>query len=142
MASLNKVFLMGNLTRDPELRYTSSGTAVANFGMAINRRWTSPDGQERDETCFVELTIYGRRAEVICEYLTKGSPLFVEGRLQLDQWEDQNGQKRSRLRVVVENFEFIGRGGGAGGGRGAPGAGGPTDEGGAPPAPEVDDVPF
>jgi len=142
MASLNKVFLMGNLTRDPELRYTSSGTAVANFGMAINRRWTSPDGQERDETCFVELTIYGRRAEVICEYLTKGSPLFVEGRLQLDQWEDQNGQKRSRLRVVVENFEFIGRGGGAGGGRGAPGAGRPPDEGGAPPVPEVDDVPF
>lgn len=108
MANLNKVFLMGNLTRDPELRYTPSGTAVCEFGLAVNRQWTTPDGEKREETCFVDCQMWGRRGEVISEYMRKGRPLFVEGRLQLDQWEGKDGQKRSRMRVVAENFEFIG----------------------------------
>ena len=108
MASLNKVFLMGNLTRDPELRYTPSGTALAESGIAVNRRYTTPDGQTKDDTCYVEVNVWGRRAEVICEYLRKGSPIFIEGRLQYSTWENREGQKQSRLRVVAENFQFIG----------------------------------
>ena len=108
MANLNKVFLMGNLTRDPELRYTPSGTAVCEFGMATNRKWTTPDGEKREDTCFVDIQMWGRRGEVISEYMRKGRPLFVEGRLQLDQWEGKDGQRRSKMRVVAENFEFIG----------------------------------
>ncbi len=108
MPSLNKVFLMGNLTRDPELRYTPNGTAVAEFGLAVNRRWTGSDGEQRDETTFVDVNVWARRAEVITEYLRKGDPIFIEGRLRLDQWEGRDGQKRSRLRVVADNFQFIG----------------------------------
>ena len=114
MPSLNKVFLMGNLTRDPELRYTPNGTAVAEFGMAVNRKWTTPDGEQRDETTFVDVNMWARRGEVISEYFRKGDPIFIEGRLRLDQWEGRDGQKRSRMRVVAENFEFIGAKRGAG----------------------------
>lgn len=108
MASLNKVFLIGNLTRDPELRYTPSGTAVASFGIAINRTWTGQSGEKKEEVCFVDINMFGRRAEVINEYFSKGNPIFIEGRLQFNQWETKDGQKRNTLRVVAENFQFIG----------------------------------
>ncbi len=109
MANLNKVFLMGNLTRDPELRYTPAGLAVASFGIAINRAWTSKTGEQKEDVCYVDINVFGRRAEVVGEYFSKGSPIFVEGRLQFNQWETKDGQKRSTLRVVADNFEFIGR---------------------------------
>ena len=112
MANLNKVFLIGNLTRDPELRYTPSGTAVADFGMAVNRVWKGQDGQKKEEACFLDVQSWARGAEVISEYCRKGSPLFVEGRLQLDSWQGKDGQKRSKLRVVVENFQLLGTPGG------------------------------
>ncbi|MEB2309586.1 MAG: single-stranded DNA-binding protein [Candidatus Brocadiaceae bacterium] len=108
MASLNKVFLMGNLTRDPELRYTPAGLAVASFGIAINRAWTAKTGEQKKEVCYVDINIFGRRAEVVGEYFSKGNPIFIEGHLQLNQWETKDGQKRSTLRVVADNFEFIG----------------------------------
>jgi single-strand DNA-binding protein len=108
MANLNKVFLMGNLTRDPELRYTPGGTAVADFGMAINRTWKSQEGEKREEVCFVDVTAWAKQAELIAQHFRKGRPIFVEGRLQLDSWEGQDGQKRSKLRVVLERFQFIG----------------------------------
>ncbi|MBM4054772.1 MAG: single-stranded DNA-binding protein [Planctomycetes bacterium] len=110
MASLNKVFLMGNLTRDPELRYTPGGLAVASFGIAVNRTWTAKTGEQKDEVCYVDINIFGRRAEVIGEYFSKGSPIFIEGRLQFSQWETKEGQKRNTLRVIAENFQFIGGG--------------------------------
>lgn len=108
MAKLNKVFLMGNLTRDPELRYTPSGTAIASFGIAINRSWSGPDGEKKEEVCYVDINMFGRRAEVINEYFSKGNPIFIEGRLQFQQWETKDGQKRNTLRVVAEDFQFIG----------------------------------
>ena len=117
MANFNKVFLMGNLTRDPEIRYTQTGTAVAKLGLAVNRSWKRQDGQQQDETCFVDITAFGRQAEVISEYCSKGRPLFVEGRLHFSQWEDQQtGQRRSKLDVTLEGFQFLGsRGDRAGG---------------------------
>ena len=109
MASLNKVFLMGNLTRDPELRFIESGTPVAEFGMAINRNWKDPSGNSKEEVCFVDVTVWGRRAEVVNEYLRKGRPVFIEGRLKFDSWEAKDGGgKRSKLRVVADNFQFLG----------------------------------
>jgi single-strand DNA-binding protein len=108
MASLNKVFLIGNLTRDPQLRYTPSGTAVADVGIAINRAWTGQDGQKHEEVTFVDVTLWARQAELASEYLAKGRPVFIEGRLQLDQWQDKEGQKRQRLRVVGERMQFLG----------------------------------
>ena len=108
MASLNKVFLMGNLTRDPELRYTTAGLAVASFGIAINRSWTAKTGEQKEDVCFVDVSIFGRSAEVIGEYFSKGNPIFIEGRLQFNQWETKDGQKRSALKVVADNFQFIG----------------------------------
>ncbi len=110
MLNLNKVFLLGNLTRDPELRYTPSGTAIVAFGMAINRRFKSTDGEQKKETCFVDVNMFGRRAEVISEYFSKGSPIYIEGRLRFEQWEGQDGQKRNKLVVVADNFEFAGAG--------------------------------
>ena len=107
MGNYNKVLLMGNLTRDPELRYTPAGTAVATFGLAVNRRWRRQDGEQGEETCFVDITAFGRQAEVVSEYLSKGRPVFVEGRLRLDNWETPDGQKRSRHTVTLENFQFI-----------------------------------
>ncbi len=107
MPSYNKVLLMGNLTRDIELRHTPANTAVANFGLAVNRRFKGQDGQQREETTFVDCEAWGRTAETMSRYLTKGRPVFVEGRLKFDQWQDQQGNNRSRLMVVVENFQFI-----------------------------------
>ena len=120
MANLNKVMLIGNLTRDPELRYTPKGTAVAELGMAINRIRNNDQGQRQEETTFIDVTLWGRQAELAQQYLTKGRPVYIEGRLQLDTWEDKNsGQKRSKLKVVGENMQFLG-----GGGSGGPGGGG------------------
>jgi single-strand DNA-binding protein len=123
MANFNKVILMGNLTRDPELRYTPSGTPVCEFGLATNRSYTTRDGEQREEPCFVDITMWGRRGEVISEYLSKGSPIFVEGRLQFDTWETSDG-KRSKLSVVAENFEFLGSGGRGAGPSGGGSSGG------------------
>jgi single-strand DNA-binding protein len=120
MASLNKVMIIGNLTRDPEIRYTPKGTAVAEIGVAVNRRFTAENGEKREETTFVDVTLWGRTAELAGEYLKKGRPVYIEGRLQLDSWDDkQTGQKRSKLRVVCEEMQFLGgreSGGGGGGG--------------------------
>ena len=138
MANLNKVFIMGNLTRDPELRYTQGGTAVAKFGMAINRNWTSAEGEKKEDVCFVDITAFGRQAEVICEYCHKGRPLFVEGRLQYSTWQSQEGQKRSKLEVVVEGFQFIGARPGEGR---APAAEAEKAPEGAPPAGEAEAPP-
>ncbi len=107
MPSYNKVLLMGNLTRDIELRHTSANTPVANIGLAVNRRFKGQDGQQRDETTFVDCEAWGRTAEVMSQYLSRGRPVFIEGRLRLDQWQDQQGNNRSKLKVVVENFQFI-----------------------------------
>lgn len=119
MASYNRVVLLGNLTRDPQLRYLPNQTPVVEFGLAINRRFTV-NGEQREETTFVDCSAFGKQAEVINQYCQKGKGLFVEGRLKYDQWEDkQGGGKRSRLTVVVENFQFLGgpgQGGGGGGG--------------------------
>ncbi len=122
MPNLNKVMLMGNLTRDIELRHTASNMAIAKFGLAVNRKWKTPEGEQREEVTFVDCDAFGRTAEVMSQYLAKGRPVFIEGRLKLDQWEDKEGQKRSKLAVVVESFQFIdtkpGGGGGGGGGGG------------------------
>ncbi len=119
MASFNKVLLMGNLTRDPQLSYTPSQTAVVDFGVATNRKWTAQDGGQRDETCFVDCRAFGRMAENINKFFSKGKPIFLEGRLTYDSWTAQDGTKKSRLRITVENFQFLpGTGGGAGGGPG------------------------
>jgi single-strand DNA-binding protein len=109
MANLNRVLLIGNLTRDPEVRYTPKGTAVADIGIAINRVYSGDDGERKEEVTFVDVTLWGRQAEVAQEYLKKGRQVFIEGRLQLDTWDDkQTGQKRSRLRVVAENMQMLG----------------------------------
>lgn len=122
MPSYNKVLLMGNLTRDIELRYTPNNTAVANIGIAVNRKWRNQQGELQEETSFVDCEAWGRTAEVMNQYLAKGRPVFVEGRLKLDQWQDQQGQNRSKLKVVIEAFEFIDSRGGGGQGN-APGGG-------------------
>jgi single-strand DNA-binding protein len=108
MANFNKVYLMGNLTRDPEVRTTTTGLKIAKFGLAVNRRYRTRDDEAREETTFVDLDAFGNQAEIIEKYCQKGSPLFVEGRLRLDQWETKDGDKRSKLGVVVENFQFLG----------------------------------
>ncbi len=117
MASYNKVLLMGNLTRDPELRFTASNQPVAQIGLAVNRHYTSSTGEKKEEVTFVDCEAWGRTAELINQYFAKGRPIFIEGRLRLDQWEDQQGQKRSRHKVVIESFQFVdSRGGGGDGG--------------------------
>lgn len=122
MASFNKVILMGNLTRDPQTSYLPSQTPVVEFGLAVNRKWRSQDGQQREEVCFIDCRAYGKQAEVIQQYCGKGRPLLVEGRLTLDTWEGKDGQKRSKHRVTVENFQLLG---------GSPGQGGaPAGQGG------------
>jgi len=153
MASFNKVILAGNLTRDPELRYTPSGRAIAKLGIAINRTWKNEAGEKKEEVTFVDVDAFGPQAEVLCQYMRKGREILIEGRLKLDQWDDkQTGQKRSRLGVVLEGFSFIG---GSGRPEGAP-APGPARPAGAAAAPaaagaaapeeappvEEDDVPF
>ncbi|MCA8984471.1 MAG: single-stranded DNA-binding protein [Planctomycetaceae bacterium] len=141
MASYNRVILVGNLTRDPVVRYTPSGTAVSEIGLAVSRQWTDrQSNQRKEETTFVDVTLWGRQAEVAGEYLAKGRPVLIEGRLQLDQWEDkQSGEKRSKLRVVGETMQMLGsrEGGGSGGGGGGRSYGGGGSAGAAP----VDDMP-
>ena len=110
MASLNRVFLIGNLTRTPELRYTPSGTAVADLRLAVNRNYTTQGGEKREETCFLTVVVWGKQAESCGEYLDKGSPIMVEGRLQTRDWETKDGQKRSVVEVVAERVQFMGRG--------------------------------
>ena len=151
MASFNKVILMGNVTRDPELRYTPKGMAIAKFGLAVNRVWRNEAGESKEEVTFVDIDAFGKQAETLGQYIKKGSPLFVEGRLKLDQWDDkQTGQKRSKLGVVGETVQFLGSPrAGEGGAPAAPrapaAAAGPTPaeppEADAPPH-EGDDVPF
>src|SRR5205807_2584974 len=115
MASFNKVILLGNLTRDPEIRYTPKGSAVCDLGIAVNRQYTLENGERREEVTYVDVVLWARLAEIAAEYLKKGRPVFIEGRLQLDTWDDkQSGQKRSKLRVIGENMQMLGsRGGGA-----------------------------
>lgn len=109
MANLNRVLLIGNLTRDPEIRYTPKGTAVSDIAIAVNRVYSGEDGEKKEEVTFVDVTLWGRQAEVAQQYLKKGRQVFIEGRLQLDTWDDkQSGQKRSRLRVVAENMQMLG----------------------------------
>jgi single-strand DNA-binding protein len=152
MASFNKVILMGNLTRDPELRYTPSGMAIASFGIAINRRKRDQDGNQKDEVTFVDITAFDKQAELIGQYFQKGKGIHLEGRLKFDQWDDKNtGQKRSKLGVVLDRFEFIGGGQGDGGSP-APQQSAPTQSAPPPPSqpadgppvdnPGDDDVPF
>lgn len=120
MANLNKVMLIGNLTRDPEIKYTPKGTAVAQLGLAVNRTWSNDQGERQEETTFVDVELWGRQAEIAGEYLKKGRPVYIEGRLKLDSWDDkQSGQKRSKLKVVGEQMQLLGgRDGGSGGGGG------------------------
>lgn len=109
MASFNKVVLVGNLTRDPELKYTPKGTAVAKIGVAVNRVWTSEAGEKKEEVTFVDVDVFGRTAENVGQYMKKGRPILIEGRLKLDQWDDkQTGQKKSKLGVVAEMVQFLG----------------------------------
>jgi len=152
MASFNKVILAGNLTRDPELRYTPKGLAIAKLGIAVNRTWKTETGESKEEVTFVDVDAFGKQAEVLGQYLKKGRPILIEGRLRLDQWDDkQTGQKRSRLGVVLEGFSFLDSGnrGEAGANRSpaAPAAPAATADVPPPPqaepaAPEEDDVPF
>jgi single-strand DNA-binding protein len=141
MAYLNKVFLIGNLTRDPELRVTPKGTAICQFGLAVNRQFKDESGASRDETTFVDIEAWGKQGELVSKYLSKGSPAMVEGRLKFDSWEDKtSGQKRSKLKVVLDNVQFLstrggGGGGSAGGAESAPAPGGDVSpERHAPPA--------
>ena len=142
--SFNKVMLMGNLTRDVELKHISGDNAVANIGLAVSRKFKTRDGESREETTFVDCEAWGRTAEVMAQYLAKGRPVFIEGRLKLDTWQDKNdGSNRSKMRVVIETFQFVdSRTDGGGGNRG-----GGYETAGAPSAPahtpvSEDDIPF
>lgn len=153
MASYNKVLLMGNLTRDIELRSVAGGQSVARIGLAVNRNFTTQSGERREEVTYVDCEAWGKTGETMAKYLSKGRPVFIEGRLKLDQWEDKEGNKRSALRIVVEGFQFIdsragGGGGGGGGGHSARDDGGgdwqskaPASAGGDQGMPG-DDIPF
>jgi single-strand DNA-binding protein len=121
MASYNKVILMGNMTRDPQMSYLPSQTPVVEVGLAVNRKWRAQDGQMREEVCFVDCRAYGKTAETINQYCKKGSCILIEGRLQFDQWEGKDGQKRSKHRVFIERFQFAGSPQGGGGQRPAGG---------------------
>ena len=161
MASYNRVILVGNLTRDPELRYLPSNMPVCKFGLAINHRWRDKDGNQKEEVCFIDCSCFGKAGEVINQYMSKGRPLLVEGRLRLDSWTGQDGQKRSKHEVVVENFQFLGdgrreEGQGAPAARSAPaqrsqpaaqseyggGGGGGSQYDDAPVAPRDEEIPF
>jgi len=134
MAAFNRIVLMGNLTRDPQLSYTPNQTAVVDFGLATNRRWTAADGAQRQETCFVDCRAFGRQAENINKYLTKGRLILIEGRLTFDSWTAQDGTKRSKHRVTVENFQFL-PGAAEDEGRGTRDEGRETGDGGRDPSP-------
>lgn len=166
MANFNKVILMGNITRDIELKTIASGQSVAKIGLAVNRRWRTPEGEQREEVTYVDCDAWGKTAENMAKYLSKGRPVFIEGRLKLDQWQDkESGQNRSKLGVVVETFQFIdskpGQFNDSGGNSGQASGGGwsprqntqprqsqPAPAGGAAPAPstpppmEAEDIPF
>ena len=152
MANFNKVLLMGNLTRDPELRVTPGGLSICKLGLAVNRNYTTKEGEKREETTFVDCDAFGKSAEIIAKYMSKGRPIFVEGRLRLDEWEDrQSGQKRNKLSVVVDNFQFMGGPGDnqQGGGSGSYNQSSPPQRQSSPPAQDYpqeenfdDDVPF
>ena len=152
MASYNKIILVGNLTRDPQLSYLPSQMPVCEFGLAVNHRWRDKDGQQRDQVCFIDCRTYGKQAETINQYMSKGRQILVEGRLEFDQWETPEGQKRSKHRVMVNNFQFLDSGQGQRSQAGAAPAGAarptpppaaanypPSEE--APP-PEGEDIPF
>lgn len=153
MASFNRVIMMGNLTRDPQLKYLPSNMAVCEFGLAVNERWRDREGNQREEVCFVDVSVFGKAGETINQYMTKGRSILIEGRLKLDTWTAQDGTKRSKHTIVADNFTFVGpREGGGGGpreGGGEPetmqraprggGAGAPRRD---PPADAVDDIPF
>jgi single-strand DNA-binding protein len=157
MANLNKVLLMGNLTRDPEVRYTPKGTAVGDLAIAINDSYKAQDGTIKETVTYVDIEVWGRQAETCKQYLTKGRPIFVEGQLRLDTWE-QEGQKKSKMRVRADRVQFLGGGGGGGGTRSSSGGGeqrsaSPNSGGSAarpastasddrPPLPDDDDIPF
>ena len=148
MANYNKVIMVGNLTRDPQMSYLPSQTPVVEFGLAVNRKWKGQDGQQKEETCFVDCRCYGKQAEVFNQYMSKGRPVLIEGRLQYDTWEGKDGTKRSKHRITVERFQFLGSGSGqarqapaAAAAAAAPEAPAP----GAPPAmdePPGEDIPF
>ena len=140
MANFNKILLMGNLTRDPQLSYTPNQTAVVDFGLATNRKWTGQDGSQREETCFVDCRAFGRTAENINKYLTKGRPVFIEGRLTFDSWTAQDGTKRSKHKVTVENFQFLPGTGRAG--QDKPGQSTSSEGAKATPQTSDDDIPF
>ena len=151
MASFNKVILVGNLTRDPELRYTPKGMAIAKIGLAVNRNWTNEAGEKKEAVTFVDVDIFGRTAENVAQYMKKGRHILIEGRLRLDQWDDkQTGQKRSKLGVVAETVQFLGSPGGGGGDGGepaprrpaAPSAPAPSSAAEPDMPPPDDDVPF
>ena len=134
MANINKVMLIGNLTRDPELRYTPKGTAVADIGLAINRVWNNEQNQRQEETTFVDVTLWGRQAELAQQYLTKGRTAYIEGRLQLDTWDDkETGKKRSKLKVVGESLQFLPDGKGGTGGAAPQGGSAPQQSSSRPP---------
>ncbi len=139
--SVNKVFLMGNLTRDVQLKHTANNTAIANFGLAVNRRYRNSNGEMQEEATFVDCEAWARTAETMSKYLSKGRPVFVEGRLRLNEWQDRDGNKRSKLLVVVDNFQFVDSrqgGGDQGGSRQTESAG----TGGYGGGPSNDDIPF
>jgi len=150
MASFNKIILVGNLTRDPQLSYTPQNTAVCKFGIATNHKWKDREGGQREEVCFVDCTVFGRAGETFNQYMAKGRSVLVEGRLKLDQWTTPEGEKKSKHEVIVDNFTFLGSapGGQAGAGRAsapaavgaaAGGRGAGYDE---PPMPTDDNIPF
>jgi single-strand DNA-binding protein len=151
MAELNKVLMIGRLTKDPELRYTPGGLPVADFRLAANHTYRTKEGEKREEVCFIDVNVMGRGAEIAKEYLAKGREVFVEGRLQLSTWENQEGEKRSRYRVIADRFQFLGARAGGGGERSGPepvdpesgggGGGGGSFDASSPPA-EDDDLPF
>lgn len=150
MASFNRVILMGNLTRDPQLKYLPSNLAVCEFGIATNHKWRDREGNAKEEVCFVDCACFGKGGEIINQYMTKGSPLLVEGRLKYDSWTAQDGTKKNRLSVVVDNFQFVGgrRDGSEGGGAPARSQSGPERQGnysrggqGAPPPRNAEPAP-
>ncbi|MFA5555048.1 MAG: single-stranded DNA-binding protein [Phycisphaerae bacterium] len=139
MANFNKVLMIGNLTRDPQLSYLPTQTAVVDFGIASNRRWTGKDGSSKESVCFVDCRAFGPQAETINKYLSKGKNIFIEGRLDFDQWTAQDGTKRSKHRITVENFQFLG---GPGPAKNQAERGGESGEQELPPAGADDDIPF
>ena len=148
MASYNRIVLLGNLTRDPQLSYTPGNTAICKFGIATNRKWRDRDGNTREDVCFVDCTVFGKAGETFNQYMAKGQPVLVEGRLKLDQWTTPEGVKRSKHEVIVDNFQFVGGRRDDGGQRAVPASPGgtyadrPEPDYDSPPPPTDDDLPF